>query len=352
MSPGIAAERNVVESAVPTILDGRLQLQTANGNAELPVHVTQDWTQPQPSITRAVIFIHGWPRRDLGADDYVGKKAGDIVTHTIFITPQFLTGPDIAAHQLPDTMLRWSRDGWRDGYDALAPAAFSSFAVIDAVFEKLADKKLFPNLQNVVLAGHSAGGQFVQRYAAIGHGEQPLAAAGIHVRYVVANPSSYLYFDDMRMQADGNASRVDSTACTSAGNWNYGFARKTPPYLQQPFSVAALQEQYLAKDVVYLLGTADDDPHGDAVDQSCGAETQGANRYARGLTYAAYVRYLSQGKSAHRLMEVKGVAHRSYLMYASACGIAALFDAGSNADFDDASCNPANSPQTATANPR
>ena len=46
----------------------------------------------------------------------------------------------------------------------------------------------FSNLQDIVLVGNSAGGQFVNRYAAGSDQE-----GGGMIRYVVSAPSSYLY---------------------------------------------------------------------------------------------------------------------------------------------------------------
>src|SRR3984893_19299219 len=76
-----------------------------------------------------------------------------------------------------------------------APAPASSFEVLDALLARLADRRLFPNLNQVVVAGHSGGAQVVQRYAIAGKGELALTRQGIGVRYVVANPSSYAYFN-------------------------------------------------------------------------------------------------------------------------------------------------------------
>jgi pimeloyl-ACP methyl ester carboxylesterase len=82
----------------------------------------------------------------------------------------------------------------------------SSFDVVDHLQRLLNNSKLFPNLEMVTLAGHSAGGQTVQRYALTTH-LQPANYAGpsdmamrkdIDVRYVVANPSSWAYLDERR----------------------------------------------------------------------------------------------------------------------------------------------------------
>ena len=44
--------------------------------------------------------------------------------------------------------------------------SISSFEVIDQIISHIAEPDLFPNLATIVVAGHSAGGQHVNRYAA------------------------------------------------------------------------------------------------------------------------------------------------------------------------------------------
>jgi len=78
------------------------------------------------------------------------------------IVPQFLAGIDIEAHGLPADTLRWTLEGWEGGEDAIAPSSTSSFEALDAILDRLADRRLFPNLKEVVVAGHSGGAQVVQ----------------------------------------------------------------------------------------------------------------------------------------------------------------------------------------------
>lgn len=310
----------LVLTPVPVVLDGRLEVVTPAGRGVVPIHVSRDWSVPQPDVTRAVVVIHGWPRRDLTSADNAASKAGAAAAHTIVITPQFLIAADIEAHRLPDDMLRWGREGWKNGYDAHGPAPISSFSVIDAIFARLADRRLFPSLNQVVLAGHSAGGQYVQRYAAVGRGQAPLLAHGVAMRYVVANPSSYLYFNAQRPVAAAGGT------CAHFDRWEYGLSGALPPYVEQPVSASAIEQHYLSEDIVYLLGTADNDPNHKELDRSCSAEMQGPTRLARGLNYAAWLRSENGGRFSQRVVEVPGVAHSSVRMYASTCGMAALFD--------------------------
>lgn len=60
---------------------------------------------------------------------------------------------------------------------------------------RVARKDVFPHLASIVVAGHSAGGQFVTRYQMANQVDGTL---GVPVTYVVANPSAYPYLDNER----------------------------------------------------------------------------------------------------------------------------------------------------------
>ena len=309
---------------VPIVPDGRLNVGTVDGAGTVPIRLSHDWSHPQPGVVRAVVAIHGLSRDDLLAGENAAWQANGTAQDTIIVTPQFLIQRDIDAYHLSDDVLRWSPHGWIRGSGAREPASISSYSVLDTILARLADRRIFPRLGIVVIAGHSAGGQFVQRYAAVGHGQAPLDALGIHIRYVVANPSSYLYFTDDRPIPPGR--EAASAACPNADAWHYGLDGRLPAYVPRPLDPKALEEHYLGQDVVYLLGTADNDPDQKALDKSCAAEQQGPTRFARGIDYIAYLLSRHPGTMKQRVMEVPGVGHSSFRMYDSACGRAALFD--------------------------
>src|SRR2546421_125076 len=66
----------------------------------------------------------------------------------------------------------------------------------------LANKSVFPGMRAIVVAGHSAGGQFVARYQMSNRVHDSL---GVPITYVVANPSSYAWPDATRPQPTGDA---------------------------------------------------------------------------------------------------------------------------------------------------
>jgi pimeloyl-ACP methyl ester carboxylesterase len=289
---------------------------------QLPLYVSADWSSPLPDITRAVVVAHGVTRN---ADVYFRSAkraqvvAGEAGKGAIVIAPQFLTEADADANSLAPDTLRWTLHGWEAGYPAVGPAPASSFDALDAILAKLADRVLFPNLKQVVVAGHSGGAQLVQRYAIAAKGDAALTQAGIAVRYVVADPSSYAWFGQDRPEPSIAAS------CPGFDNWRYGM-EKRPLYFAGS-TTAALEQAYLARRVIYLLGTLDNDPNHKALDKTCMAEAQGPNRYARGHAYASAMQARDNGTPNHSVWDVPGVAHRGGKMLTSPCGLKALFDA-------------------------
>ncbi|WP_158814808.1 alpha/beta hydrolase [Methylocapsa sp. S129] len=313
------------DAAVWLVADRRLTVYTPAGSGALALYVSQDWNRPQPAVTRAIVTIHGIERAaDFSRTIAEAARAASKLDpeSVLLIEPQFLNDGDVAAQHLPAETLHWAHANWEGGDDARGPAPISSFAALDAILARLADRGLFPALKDVVVAGHSGGGQLVQRYAVASRGEGALAKAGIHLRYIVANPSSYVYFSPERPAGDGLAP-FDAAACPIYDRWKYGMTG-LPPYLAGQ-DAAALEAAYVGRDVIYLLGAADDNPNHPELDKTCMAEAEGPNRYARGLAYFRYLQRRHPTSLSHRLLQVPDVGHNDDI-FNSACGLAALYD--------------------------
>ncbi|WP_246661062.1 alpha/beta fold hydrolase [Rhizobium sp. ERR 1071] len=291
----------------------------------MPVYADHAIDAAAPDVTKVLIIVHGTLRN---ADAYyatgqeVLAKAGDLADGTMVVAPQFLIRPDVNAFSLSAQTLAWTQNGWKGGEPARQPAPISSFAALDALLQHFADRRLYPSLKTIVVMGHSAGAQLVQRYAVAGREAENLTSAGISVRYLVANPSSYLYFDNERPALPDQQAGLAS--CPKAAQWRYGLAG-APPYVssQDP---KLLETRYAARNVVYLLGQADTNPYTHFIDRSCGAMAQGPYRLARGLTYFDYMKKRHPSDLDQKVVEVPGVGHDDEGMFASDCGIAVLFD--------------------------
>jgi hypothetical protein len=324
-SAGAADTR--VTTPVAQVAATFLDIPYAGGVATFPVYLSADWTRPQPGITRAVLVFHGLLRN---AGAYFASAlnarnaAGEAGSHAIIIAPQFLADFDIPAHALPANTLGWRWNRWPVGMPATRPAPLSGFNAIDAILSRLANRTIFPDLNTIVIAGFSAGGQIVHRYAVVGH-ETPFMPAGVAIRYIVSDPSSYLYFTPDRIDASGKlAPFASAAACPGWNDWQYGFAAGLPPYVTG--TPAALERRYAQRDVIYLLGMADTDPNHPVLDKSCAAEAQGPQRFARGHAYFAAMQARDGANLRQHLIDVPGIAHDGNRMFTSACGLFALFD--------------------------
>ena len=313
----------------------------ANGRTvRMPHYATGDLRARHAAVTRLVVMINGTLRN---ADVYfattvaAADAAGAPRDRVLLAAPQFLATLDAEALTPDADIPYWTPEGWKIGERSVHPEGGpSSFAVLDAMLAAVLDRERFPALRSVVVAGHSAGGQFVHRYTAFNRAHAALRGAGVAVRYVVSNPSSYLYFDARRLDGGGALAPYPRERCADYNRYRYG--------LEQPneYGAAALAEcggmdgagamahEYGRREVAYLLGEADADPNSDSLDTSCGAMAQGATRLERGRRYFRYVHaLLGPGvRSTHSLHVVPDVGHDHRAMFTSPAGLALLFGDG------------------------
>jgi hypothetical protein len=323
-----AAEKPVAKLATRVFT-----VRTTGGDASIPLESSLDLSSAHPEITQAALVFHGKGRNVEGyyaALERAAHQAGAPPQHTLLMAPQFLREEDITAHRLPKEFLRWHEGSWSAGEPAAGPVSLSSFDLIDALLVAVADRSRFPNLTSITLVGHSGGGQLLNRYAIVGTQAAVLAAAGMHIRFVIANPSSFFHFDDTRPGPDGLfASYTDAASCPKFNHWRYG-PTGAPPYVVDTSSAAwqKRESDYAAADVIYLLGTDDTDPDQADLDTSCAGEAEGPDRLDRGKAYFRYLQSRHEQSFRQQLWLVPGVAHFGNRMIDSPCGVAAVFDAG------------------------
>ncbi|QKH37968.1 hypothetical protein FOC84_24750 [Achromobacter pestifer] len=299
---------------------------------KMPVYANRDLAKDDlRNIKQVVVVIHG-VKRD--ADRYYESVAA-LLAHnperardTLILAPRFSGSIDSGF----GGMAAWRKASWEDGEDSVQaagrPAPVSSFQVLDDLLRSLDDRKRLAALTGIVLAGHSAGGQLVQRYAVLNNIDGPLRRDGLALRYVIANPSSYLYLSNERPRPDGKGyAPYERGICPTYNQYKYG-PDKLPAYSRET-DESKLFVRYAARDVTYLLGGADNNPEDRLLDKTCGAEAQGATRLARGTGYAQYEQVLAARGARpvalhRRAFEVAGIGHNSRGMFGSVCGTRAL----------------------------
>lgn len=248
-------------------------------------------------IERAMIIIHGAGRN---AHDYfsTGMAAAFLASaldNTIVISPRY-TGNNGAGckDKLATDEIAWDCSDWKNGFEALNQKDIYSYDLLDEVLKKLADEKIFPNLKGIVVSGHSAGGQLTNRYAAVNKVHDAL---GDPVRYVVSNPSSYVYLDALRLPRDFHCDTKgkceeefraygDRRNCTTYNSWMHGLDNLKG--YAASLDADQIRKQLLARPVTYLMGELDTLPIA-SFDSSCISMAQGPSRYDPAKGYFAHV---------------------------------------------------------------
>merc|ERR1711865_492267 len=252
-------------------------------------------------------------------------------------------------------------------------ASISSFETLDEMVTILMQRSLYPKLRKIIFAGHSAGGQIIQRYALFNRIDRPGMQTSFE--YYAGNPSSITYLDKRRPVREPNTcdTRCVNTSilrkqwkfadpsfgpghsdCHSTyDSYGYGLTGDLPDYPTKTTKSVAIR-QYGKRNVVYLSGESDVcdkvymtkhkctscTPDDGGLDSSCEATTQGWCRMARLHAYFQYVREFyspvrrrtSVRVKVHDLVSVPGVGHSGCGMFQSPEFAAAALGQGASGD--------------------
>ena len=317
------------------------------------IYRTHALTQRNTAIEHAVIVIHGQGRN---ADGYfrhglAGAFLADALKTTLLLSPRFASNEGKDCRDKLDTKeVGWvclGPESWRNGGEQATPASknLTSFDFMDALVSKLSDATLFPNLRSLVIAGHSAGGQYVNRYQMVNRlHEKILAERKINISYVISNPSSYTYPEAlrptraavpasiasaapgyMRPVVEGKEEKAfvafsDATGCTNFNRWPYGLEQKLG-YVAN-VSDDLLKQQLAKRPATFLLGELDILPlYG--FDSSCAAMAQGPTRLARGFAYTKFVNDTLNAN--HPAVMVPACGHDARCMFSAEAALPHLF---------------------------
>ncbi len=295
------------------------------GHSRSMIYRTFPLDEKNEKISRALVVIHGTNR---DADNYFRNALAaaflaGALEDTVVIAPHITSNNSRGCNdKLAPNEVSYSCNGdsWRSGGTSESDPKLTSFDFVDEILTKLARRQAFPNLKEIVLAGHSAGGQFVTRYEMSNRIHETL---GLPLTYVVANPSSYAYLDATRPageKAESFRPFGDGRNCTTYNHWPYGLEGRTGYAGKE--SDDQLKKQLASRPTTYLLGEIDILPLG-GFDSSCPAMAQGPTRRARGEAFGKFVN--EKYKAQHKVQIISECGHNARCMFTSEEALPILF---------------------------
>ncbi len=291
-----------------------------DSDLKIPIYFSNPLTEYNPETKYLLILIHGGglnANHSFQTGQQVIESLGLTANHFLLLAPQFLEGVERNERGL----LSWGFD-WRGGGFSISSHKtkdlnqLSSFTVIDRLINAAIDHH--PGITRVILMGHSAGGQFVNRYAATNNCADGMVKKDISFVYITANPSSYLYLDSNRYEFNSRGetqrrSRKEIEDCPKNNRYIYGLDNRFG--YAETLSKQDIKTRFLNRSIIFLLGEQDNKRNW-SLDISCQAEIQGNNRIERGLLYQYHLSrfYENNYNPLHIWLRIPDVGHDSRQM--------------------------------------
>lgn len=318
-------------------------------------------TGGMPAIKRVIIAMPGAGRDSDAEFTTINQQlhnSGANIAEILLLVPKPYNDEDKNAGRVPANNPYWRGTGWIYGYDSIDGRQLSSFAMMDDLVAQLTTAGAYPNLTQLVLVGHSAGGQFFSRHAALTNMHASLRSS-IRAKYVIANPGSHMYFSTDRAQGPANdgatafSPYANTAACPNYNTYKYGldnFSADQPFHYPVTMGADDLFRRFAARQMYYYQGTADTvrywEGSNNPPDGNCGAVLSGDYRFARGVTNTRYQRFMAWKTGAATLdrlfRRVENIGHDTANMYRSACMSTAVFGAAVPMSPARAVCNDLN----------
>lgn len=290
-------------------------------------------------LKRAVIVIHG-ARRD-PQNYHAGMILAllavtdnqEISPDTVSILAPFYVNDEDAGvgYETGSRALVWYDDEWAGGANNQFPSdssnTISAFDVLDQIVQYYADKSTFPNINQIVVSGHSMGAQMAQRYAGVAKTSEQLGIT-TPVSYYIGDPNSYVWFDLTRPLSTGK--------CLTFDNYREGFSNyllfgaETTGLMTYNLGLiaagrGALLRNYNSRTIAYGRATRDKGDYSGAND--CAVYTTGKDRSERFFEFVkAFPPTCDNpaGSNCHTV-DIVEWSHDAPTMFRSPAGQARLF---------------------------
>ncbi|WFD25805.1 hypothetical protein MNAN1_000771 [Malassezia nana] len=263
-------------------------------------------------FNNALMWIYANP------DQYPSVKKGEVV----IIAPAVLNMDDQAAGGVEENWVAYRKSNWQMGgtshYPPLQNGTVTFYSALDKIIEAVMDRSWFPNVNQIVIGGHSMGGQAAMRYALM-RKERRYES---NVKFWIANPGSWSWLtnstDVLRPNYAPQNLGGQPSCQGDLDTWPYGLGGNTTKItkyarnrvMENTSETVAL---YKWRSIHYSLALLDNG----SGDTHCEAQYQGYSHLHRGSNFALALAQMDSGWPAnHSLTYVAGVSHQDYEMIA------------------------------------
>jgi len=262
--PAVAANPGLIP-------EGKGEVSVGEGERAIRVYTYK----PKGFSNGPIFFVFHGAKRN--AEDYRNWTISLAEKHHAMVAAPFFDQERFLAH-----LYSWGGILTKDG--TLRNRKQWSFPIATEVIQDILKREGDPKRDHYLI-GHSGGGQFLTRYAAM----EPVTAK----RVVAANAGTYAF------------PRLD-------WDWGYGFGK-----LPKDFQKEDRFKKMVETPMTIYLGLADTIPSGDNFDASSEANRQGKARLERGRSFFEYCQKLAKEKGWKFnwiKVEVPNVGHDAKLM--------------------------------------
>jgi len=307
-------------NTIVKIAPDRFVFKEKDIDLKIPIFFSNPLTEYNTETKYMIVLIHGG-----GLNASHSFRTGQQIIESLnlpksqflLLAPQILEGMEENERGLLSWGFNWRGGGLSTSSNGNKDLpSLSSFTVIDRLINIAIARN--PGINRVIIMGHSAGGQFVNRYAAINNGHDLIEKKGVSIVYVTANPSSYLYLDSARYKINPKGKvqrkpRKDLEDCSKYNRFIYGLDNLSG--YAETLSKQKIKTRLLNRSNIFLFGE-EDKKRNWSLDISCQAETQGNNRIERGILYQHHLNlfYENNSNPMHIWLKIPDVDHDSRQM--------------------------------------
>lgn len=263
---------------------------------DVDIHQAQDIEQ----YKNLLVYVHG---ASLNGADHFGD-AIDAINQTGLSSSTIVLAPQ---YEMTNTRNNyyWTKYSWKDGKKSInAVPKISSYAIFDSLLINNVLKS-YNQIQTIVIAGHSAGGQFVYRYAVLSKLPDSISQ---EVIYLPMNPSAVTYLGPERWNKDKNRFEIplNAPSCSAYDDWIYGLSNISTNEYDRNITASSIKEVFPWRNLTIGTGTEDLEGQGESTD--CEDLYQGLHRHERANNAYHYMKTFYPS-TLHQKIDVQGVAH-------------------------------------------